>query len=502
MGSTAPLLLLLSLSACQDPGTKAPDTEPGLDTGDSQPETTCLESDSWYSGLTATPASVETVVLLNWTLLQEGESHLAFTDANGLRQERSAGSGPKALAHMIGLEQGTEYSYQLFLRRAGERELCSPIQTVSTGSLPSGLPALQAEIIEPARAFGGFLVTSIVTDGAAFPVILDARGEPVWAREHTLTMGHGVTRSTLNPDRAAISLAEALPLTPFTGELYSISAQGEQSLARSWPVGVDFLVHPDGTFAVLSREDLTFVGPSGEAQVWTVDSIVELHPLKGSSRVVWQVIDDFHPEDPHYARTQQESTDWAHVNSLSFDAEQDLYLVTAEIPKAVMAIDRASGELRWLVNASPELPHALELAAAGTTRLEEMLERPHSARLLNGGLLVFNRSAANDLSSCARVVELGLDEHAREVDLLDTIEPEECIYADFLGEAERLPGGNTQVIWSTIGRIDEYSPEHELLFRVELVPEKVISFFGFGERVDSLYPGGAWSGRAGERPEE
>jgi hypothetical protein len=501
MSSLASLLLS---GACTS---SAERNESGLrsdssDTSDSSLTGDCVVDDDVFPSVEQHLAEVATVGVVDWTTSLEGGNFVRFVDANGTLQTVPAGNFAKAHALLLGFEQNTEYSYQLLLESPSGETWCSSPRALTTGTLPLELPQLHAKVSGSAESFGGFIITTVATDLIAFPAILDANGQYVWAAKRSLAYQPGVSiiRTTATADRSAIVFVEGNPVAPFIGKFFSLSLDGSLSSSFTWPAGIDFQILPDGTYAILTRNEKDFVNPEGEDQSWRGDALIEFDPKSGVSVPIWDVFTEFSPSDPRYARAADPMGDWAHVNSLSYDVADDAYFVTAENPEAVMRIRRADGVMSWLIDSNVDSTIPNNLAFADGADSEEILHRPHSAQFLGHSLLVFNRSTLADPENCARTSEITIDEELSQVDLAWTWKTDACIYNDFMGEAERLPNGNTQVIWSAVGRIDEVTPTGEDVFRVEVDAGMHIGLFGFGERTDSLYPGGRWSGRSGIRP--
>ena len=68
----------------------------------------------------------------------------------------------------------------------------------------------------------------------------------------------------------------------------------------------------------------------------------------------------------------------------------------------------------------------------------------------------------------SRVVELRLDEDARTVGVVWEHLEDDSSFLRLLGDAKRLSNGNTLISWTDLGRLDEVSPDGELLWRAEL----------------------------------
>lgn len=170
-------------------------------------------------------------------------------------------------------------------------------------------------------------------------------------------------------------------------------------------------------------------------------------------------------------RADPEVGDWSHVNFISYDEEQDDFLVTSTYNNGVFRVDRATGEEVWSAGT--------EDAQVVVPRDEPpVLGNPHSVVAMDDGLLVFNRNKRSEpiLTTCSQAVLLATTADA--VSTTWAYGSEECQLVSFMGNAAPLPNGNTLVVFSSEGVIDEAAPDGALVQRLTLDSGVV---FGFGQ---------------------
>jgi hypothetical protein len=121
---------------------------------------------------------------------------------------------------------------------------------------------------------------------------------------------------------------------------------------------------------------------------------------------------------------------------------------------------------------------------------EMLVSNPHSVQYLGEDrLLLFNHKGStddpdSDQIQCSEAVEIQLDTEAGTATRSWRYSSEECLRVVYFGEAQRLDGGNTMVIFSSSGQISEATPEGETVWQLNT---DVGGAFGFGTRFSSLY---------------
>jgi hypothetical protein len=194
--------------------------------------------------------------------------------------------------------------------------------------------------------------------------------------------------------------------------------------------------------------------------------------------VVWSVFDAL-PPDPtatyEACHGEADYTCYTHVNQITYNADDDSYLVTAYFLHAAMKIDRASGSLVWLIGS--------DRATLESPGGDALLEFPHSVEEEEGGILVFDNVApfAGGAAAAAHF-DLDLDQGTAEPTWIYV--PAGGWRNDFLGNAQRLPNGNVLAVFSRAGAIEEVAPDGSVVRRVA---SSLGWSFLYAQREASLY---------------
>lgn len=150
---------------------------------------------------------------------------------------------------------------------------------------------------------------------------------------------------------------------------------------------------------------------------------------------------------------------WTHSNSLVADPlDPGRLFVTSRNLDAILHIDLATGEVIDQIGG---------LYATISGPPETQLDHPHMSNApAPGRLLVFdNRLHSREPS---RIVELAVDAEAGTTELVWSYTHPEIGNIGFLGDAQRLPGGNTLIAWSDANRITEVTPEGDIVWEIAL----------------------------------
>lgn len=143
---------------------------------------------------------------------------------------------------------------------------------------------------------------------------------------------------------------------------------------------------------------------------------------------------------------------WPLINGVNATSSGDI-LISLRTTSGVVAIDRATGRPIWRIG------HAI-------------LAQQHSpVELQNGRILIFDNGNLRPgvTSPYTRVVEVDPKTATVGWEYSDPLRP--AFFAPYMGNAQRLPNGNTFVVESTFGRLFEVTPEGETVW------EYVIPFF-------------------------
>lgn len=397
--------------------------------------------------------NIGTVLHASW----DGAAELRYTDALGIERE-VAFDGDRVL---VGFRARAEVGLQLHADG-----LCSPVVTVVTGSLPAGLPEASVSRV-PGPQTETFLAVPVMTNLERRAMVFEtATGEPVWhwaLPEGTLSPSY---RVHLRRDGGGV-LVNVHETPNSRGGLYRVDWDGHWNFIEVPGSNVDFIEHDDGTLAVLAfqvRTDSDGVRIRG-------DRILEVG-LDGELVEVWNMFDDY-PHDLGPTSVSSDpfgpSVEWAHANGLNYDPAEDAYLVSLHEIGVIASVDAASGALNWRLGEGGEYESGPR----------KVVDSPHSVQVLDdGNVLLFNRRGVGECSGAVEVEFVG--DHA---DVVWEHASEECVLVVFLGEALRLPDGDTLMMWSSSGMLDIVGPNGDLRWRMSL---DLGAGFGFVDQTNDL----------------
>ncbi len=414
--------------------------------------------------------AVPTVLSLRWSTAEPASSRALFTSPEAA-VEGSASSDSTGTEHqvlLLGLPQATSLSVQLEATTATASHQSTAI-AAQTGSFPFAIPEPELSRRDVASQGSSFTVITALTPQGSFPGILDAAGRWVWA----WPAPSKVARTLISRDRRSIL---------FLGEdetLVRVALDGSWAESQQIPrAHLDFLELPDGTLAMLGRELRSYSYKDFELR-YRAETIVELAP-DGAQRTVWSAFDAQEPTVNTGTVTGNSaagsgSIDFTHGNGLAYDSELDVYYVSLQLWESIARVGRSDGATHWLLGGK----HS-DFAVSDEAPVVGM---PHSIdHIAEDRLLIFNRSLDTGGCSQATEVQLDLDRMSAEPSWAGTTES--CLQVSFLGDAHRLENGNTLVVWSSAGQLDELTSELESVLRINLPLGYQL---GFAQPVESLY---------------
>lgn len=481
-----PVLLFLALSA---PGAVGACHQSGEDTGASAawPEGCEATSTGDARGLVSLEVNrseaAPTVVELTWTTAEPATTEVHYGETLDYGQVLAAGdeATTQHRALLKGLPVDSEQHLMLVID-TGQALYCTADRVVEIPSPPSTLPVITASDHDPDRAAPGYFVLPLIMMEANWPVILDAEGRLVWY--YAAEDNHSY-RALLTEDRDAVLYMTDAETPEDEGILHRVSFDGSEHLEI--PVAGchrDFVEIAPGRYATLTWEIRSFEH-EGETRQLLGDRLVEVTE-EGETELVWAAFDSLDPDLdvdwPQIYEPDPEVEDWLHVNGLFYDAESDIYYLSASNLESIFKIDGTTGELLWKLGGAD--------SDFTTEEPDALIHGPHSIDVLDGSLLVFNRGDvivdedAEELGPYSEVDEIALDEDAMTAETTWTWGESRQFYNNFLGDAIRLPEGNTLVDWSSYGQLDQVTPAGEVVLTVNT---DLGGAFGFIQHVDDLY---------------
>ncbi len=451
-------ILLLSLLPLLGARCRADDTGPPGET-DTPPDFEAA------SGLAVVVHdTIGSLLTASWEQLQACEGAVAYRfDDDGWQHSPTTSWEPGSQAQLLlGIPYGSEVELRLELDCA-DGDWRSAIVEAATDPLPETLPhgglvTVRDGAWDPSWAY---ILTSIdsredaTNPDQAWTVILDRAGRTVWA------LPTEPQRTTLSPRVALDGASLLIDLNSFwaifdmgaASQLLRVDLEGNE-LERIDTVGLHhpFTELPDGTIAWSAADGMT-------------DTLELLDP-GGEQRTLWSCY-GFHQ--------QVGSLLPCSANTLNHSEDRGSYLVSFFSTDTVVEVDAESGEtLRWY----GQLPGAWSFDPEDSAFYWQ-----HGPVFTDAGtLLVSTHDAPQGQEILVR--EYSLDDDAETLRQIWSFGEGEGLFGDEMGEAWRLPGGNTMHNQGTAQRLREITPDGEVVWDLGWSRG---SFVGRSEGIEDLY---------------
>jgi hypothetical protein len=418
--------------------------------------------DSAAQDCTRVDETIGSIVHVCWEQPEQGTANVSYRVAGEdwrptLVDQHGAGSNGVVL---LGLPYDVEVEFEV-------RDVAG--DTLNEGSihtepLPAELPdveilASDPELQDPDTPY---LLTSIdhlgdadTTEGT-WAFILDRDGRIVWALETE------PFRLTVHPRISADGAAILMDLNSHFGsfdrgvasQVLRVGIDGVEQARWDTPgLHHPFTDRPDGTLAW---------GAWGEG----LETLEVLDP-EGVQRTLWDCTDF------HAARGMPDTP--CSSNTLCWSEDRGSFLFSLYTTHTVVEIDGDSGEtLRWF----GQMPDGWAFEPEDSGFIWQ-----HGAYITAEGTLLASMRAST-ASEETVVREYSLDPDAETLTQLWSFGEGQGVFAPELGEAIRLPGGNTLHNYGTDARIREVTPDGELAWDLMFSPG---SWLGRSSPIPDLY---------------
>ena len=385
--------------------------------------------------------SVTTVVHASWNAVLGDRVHVVHPGGPDRWVELAPHDDVPYDAVLLGLKPETTYAVQL-LRETTEGPVCSAVHEVTTGALPSGLPAHELEVVDEGEGF--LLVPSHPREGGGWVTLVDADGDVVW---YTLREG---LRARISLDGRAVLLNDFAFDPDDDGTIIRVELDGTGEHELRVPgAHMDFVEVAPDTFATFGWERDEHGSASGE-------TLVRVEP-DGTTTELWRASDDLGPPD-HWSPGRSEPEMWAHLNHLEHD--DGAYYVVSRERREVYRIPADTGRVDWTLG-----PTGGDFAVAdGGAPLDF---DPHSAVPTPDGLLLFDTGSPRS-AWCSAALEYALDLDTMDVGQRWLYATDDCQVSDYLGNAVPLWNGHRLLVLAMSGQIDEVDADGRLVSRLRM----------------------------------
>lgn len=446
-------------------------------------------------GVSLTPdAEVSAVVRVAWSADVRGTAWAEYGLDGALDTESPAVAADELT--LLGLKAGRDYTVVVHVRDADGAEWVSEAQTVALAAAPTELPLFTVSDVDRAAWQGpGFLLTSVISAGPSWVVVIDRDGDYVWWTPATFGP---IPNAHLSPDGASVVWVDNNP-----GEADAAGGLRTRRLdlldatfADGTSAHHDGIALPDGRVAWIGYETRT-VTVADRAITISADVIYEAGPDGEDPVRRWSFVDDYphelfrickHADEEGY---DEGAKDHTHGNSLMYDEAEDDFLFMAKNLDSLMRIDRATGEVVWQIGGKYgefadvdgdviDPDDAAEVDGPART----WWSHGHMSHWWPGGFAVFDNGYHHQ-PAISRATVYAYDEAARTVERTFEFPSETSVFNPLLGDVRQLDGGNVLVSWTLSGMFTEVTPAGEVVWRAQTELGASTTRVSF---LESLYP--------------
>ena len=300
------------------------------------------------------------------------------------------------------------------------------------------------------------------------PMIVDDRGQVVWThpvgadrqatdfRPQTLR-GKPVLTWWEGVSTVGVGFGEGVVLDDHYKELMRVhTGNGYKADLH------EFLITPRGTALMLSyayvHRDLTAVG--GPKEGLAIDGIVQEVDLQtGLVEFEWHTMDHIPLDESHWPLppdATKDAYDFAHLNSISIDADGDL-LVSSRHTWTIYKVDRRTGSIRWRLGGKRS---DFELAPDAAFAYQH-----DAARRADGAITLFDNAASvsPQPGKHSRALALRLDEEHHTAAVAEQYPHPAGLLSETQGDYQTLPNGHVFVGWGAQPAFSEFTPDGKLV---------------------------------------
>jgi len=409
-------------------------------------------------GLSVSPADhVGNGWWLDWSE-EPGFDRLVVETAAG---ERFTWSDPTPPLALLGLPPDVDATAQL----AGE-SIISEELPFHTAAVPEPLTGFELEVADDASEVGrGWVLFNTYRRDprAAYNVILDGQGRPVWW--HASPDVLKAIRARRSADGEAVLWAVTdWELDDDIGQIGRTALDGSEEVSRFAP-GLHHDFYEEGDrYHYLSFDVHEQIGFGLNDSFPMVTDILRSVPVDADQPVIdgFGYYDDY-PFAPFESCPHAQGlpsfapagVEWTHTNSVVPMADGGAYLM-ARYLDALVRLD-ADHRFAW------------QLGGRDATLLPvDPAHEPfhgHLTHAWDDHVLMFDNHSHQDGPS--RVMELVVDPEAGTYEAVWIHEEPGGVEVGYLGDARRLPEGNTLIAWSPRGELEEVAPDGTSMWRLD-----------------------------------
>lgn len=411
------------------PGTGGRVTDGGAADGGDLPMGNC----TFTVSTNQVSAKMATVGVVEWSVAGEAptSAKIVYQLKNaGATVLNTGGEAPVNLTRpnfhtlLLGLKQAQDYTFHIEATRGGSRCVSPDYTLPKTGTL-AGAPKITANVMAAAKRARGFILAGTGISGvAAAAIIIDSDGEIVWSAPAP----NSVTRVQMDYEGDNVWMM-ANNVQNSGGEMRYLSLdgqQGQQNIAGLTASHHDFTVMPGGKVV---------------AMVWVSsgrdpESNLVIRTPDGKLTTAFRI----------GANLYASST--FHCNAIHYLPADDSFTISDRNPNLVIKVS-AAGALKWQIGGS------CTNAPAGNRCSPQTWKVNHGHHLLDDGtFLIFNNGTAGN----SHVWEFKVNATDTTLNAMLVKDYTGTSTSMVLGDVQRLPNGNTLIMYSTSNVMVEVDP--------------------------------------------
>jgi len=189
-----------------------------------------------------------------------------------------------------------------------------------------------------------------------------------------------------------------------------------------------------------------------EVDPWTGEVIWEWRSgdyLSTDDYCPWHIVPD-HPQAQHY--------DWTHANAVVYRAEESAVYMNIRHLDRLVKIDYPSGEILWSMGRGGDFGEGLFRHAHDPEFLE------------NGNILIYDNGNHRRPIEYSRAIEIAYEPNMGYAEVVWQWPDHPWFFDHSMGDANRLPNGNTLITSSHQGKIYEVTRTKEIVWTLHLTP--------------------------------
>jgi len=246
--------------------------------------------------------------------------------------------------------------------------------------------------------------------------------------------------------------------------------------------GHDFIHLADGSYHLVGTEErmmdlsgiVTNTGVTGEVDAIVTGNVIQHFDAQKNLVFEWKSLDYFAITDvyTHYFR-KPDKLDHSHYNSLEIDDDGN-YILSFRHLHEITKVNAYSGEIVWRLGGKQN-----QFTLLGDTM---PFSAQHDARrIANGNITMFDNGFYNS-TPAARAIEYKLDEINMTATAIWQFQEPNGYKSLFIGNANRLPNGNTLIDWggafplTETTSFTEVDADGKIVMELDFVPDRYISY--------------------------